>query len=119
MTAYRSKRRESVPAHADEQTAGRPGRRPAGGLRPGVHHRGGQGQEIAGRPSRLPRNAPATMGTGMDIRRIGIWSSGLRDEDPGAAEEVREAAAELEELGYGAIWLGSSPGVRHAAPLLD
>jgi probable F420-dependent oxidoreductase len=55
----------------------------------------------------------------MNIGRFGIWSSGLRDEDPGAAGEIRDAAAELEELGYGAIWLGSSPGVRHAAPLLD
>jgi probable F420-dependent oxidoreductase len=55
----------------------------------------------------------------MDLGQIGIWNSGLRDEDPGAAGEIREAAAELEDLGYGAIWLGASPGVRHAAPLLD
>jgi alkanesulfonate monooxygenase SsuD/methylene tetrahydromethanopterin reductase-like flavin-dependent oxidoreductase (luciferase family) len=54
----------------------------------------------------------------MDLGQIGIWNSGLRDEDPRAAGEIREAAAELEDLGYGAIWLGSSPGVRHAAPLL-
>jgi probable F420-dependent oxidoreductase len=55
----------------------------------------------------------------MDLGRIGIWSSGLRDEDRRAGGERREAAAELEELGYDAIWLGSSPGVRHAAPLLE
>jgi probable F420-dependent oxidoreductase len=54
----------------------------------------------------------------MDLGRIGVWNSGLRDDDPRAAGEIREAAAELEDLGYGAIWLGSSPGVRHAAPLL-
>jgi probable F420-dependent oxidoreductase len=54
----------------------------------------------------------------MELGRIGIWDSGLRDEDPGAAGEIREAAAELEDLGYGAIWLGASPGVQHAAPLL-
>lgn len=50
---------------------------------------------------------------------IGIWNSGLRDEDPNAAGEIREAAAELEELGYAAIWLGASPGIRHARPLLE
>lgn len=50
---------------------------------------------------------------------IGIWSSGLRSDDPNAAGEIREAAAELEELGYSSIWLGSSPGVRHARPLLE
>ncbi|HZE29955.1 MAG TPA: LLM class F420-dependent oxidoreductase [Actinoallomurus sp.] len=55
----------------------------------------------------------------MDLGQIGIWNSGLRDEDPRAAGEIREAAAELEELGYDAIWLGASPGVRHAAPLLE
>jgi probable F420-dependent oxidoreductase len=54
----------------------------------------------------------------MDLGHIGIWNSGLRDEDPRVVGEIREAAAELEDLGYGAIWLGSSPGVRHAAPLL-
>ncbi|GAB2846302.1 LLM class F420-dependent oxidoreductase [Actinoallomurus bryophytorum] len=55
----------------------------------------------------------------MDLGQIGIWNSGLRDEDRRAADGVREAAAELEELGYDAIWLGGSPGVRHAAPLLE
>jgi probable F420-dependent oxidoreductase len=50
---------------------------------------------------------------------IGIWNSGLRSEDPNAAGEIREAAAELEELGYASIWLGSSPGVGHARPLLE
>ncbi len=55
----------------------------------------------------------------MDIGRIGIWSSGLRDDDPDSAGAIRAAAAELEELGYGAIWLGASPGVRHALPLLE
>lgn len=50
---------------------------------------------------------------------IGIWSVGLRDEDPRVAGEVREAAAELEELGYAAIWLGGSPGVRNALPVLE
>ncbi len=55
----------------------------------------------------------------MDLGRVGIWNVGLRDESPGAAGEIREAAAELESLGYGAVWLGGSPGVRHAVPLLE
>jgi len=55
----------------------------------------------------------------MDLSRVGIWSIGLRNEDPNAAGEIREAAAELEGLGYGAIWLGGSPGVSHAVPLLE
>jgi probable F420-dependent oxidoreductase len=55
----------------------------------------------------------------MDLGRVGIWNTGLRAEDPGAAGQVREAAAELEELGYGTIWLGGSPGVHHALPILQ
>jgi probable F420-dependent oxidoreductase len=55
----------------------------------------------------------------MDLGRVGIWNIGLRSEDPGARGEIAEAAAELEDLGYGTIWLGGSPGVRHAAPLLE
>ncbi|MFF5261609.1 LLM class F420-dependent oxidoreductase [Actinomadura viridis] len=55
-------------------------------------------------------------GSPMDIGRLGIWDSGLRMGDVG---RNAEAAAELEELGYGALWLGGSPGVRHAVPLLE
>jgi probable F420-dependent oxidoreductase len=54
-----------------------------------------------------------------NVGRIGIWSIGLRNEDPGAVGEIREAAAELEELGYGAIWLGGSPDVDRAIPPLE
>ncbi|GAA4614028.1 LLM class F420-dependent oxidoreductase [Actinoallomurus liliacearum] len=55
----------------------------------------------------------------VDVGRVGIWSIGFRNDDPSAANEIRDAAAELEELGYGAIWLGGSPGVHHAVPLLE
>jgi probable F420-dependent oxidoreductase len=55
----------------------------------------------------------------MDLGRIGIWSSGLRSEDPHVVAEIPEAATELEELGYATIWLGGSPGVRHALPVLE
>jgi probable F420-dependent oxidoreductase len=37
-----------------------------------------------------------------DINGTGIWSAGLRYGDPA---EVEEAAAELEELGYSALWI--------------
>jgi len=49
----------------------------------------------------------------------GIWSAGLRSEDPAKRGELAEAAAELQELGFGAVWLGSSSAVRHAVPLID
>jgi probable F420-dependent oxidoreductase len=42
----------------------------------------------------------------IDIGRIGIWHPGRVWDDSG--DELEEAAAELEELGYGAIWSGSS-----------
>ncbi|MGW7819095.1 LLM class F420-dependent oxidoreductase [Streptomyces puniciscabiei] len=53
------------------------------------------------------------------IGRYGIWSVGLRAEDPARRGELAEAAAELEELGFGAVWLGGSSAARHAAPLLE
>ncbi|MGW3853223.1 LLM class flavin-dependent oxidoreductase, partial [Streptomyces fagopyri] len=45
----------------------------------------------------------------------GIFSHELRSEDPAQQNELLDAAAELEELGFGAIWLGGSSSVRHAA----
>ncbi|HSR22021.1 MAG TPA: LLM class F420-dependent oxidoreductase [Candidatus Eisenbacteria bacterium] len=41
----------------------------------------------------------------MDLGRVGIWSWHLREEGAGVAE----AAAELDELGYGALWFPNSP----------
>jgi len=52
------------------------------------------------------------------LKQVGVWSTGLRNDDPAAGEDVQEAAAELERLGYGAIWLGGSPHPGHAAPIL-
>jgi probable F420-dependent oxidoreductase len=52
----------------------------------------------------------------MEIGRLGVWNNSLRSMAP---ERGAEAAAELEELGYAAVWLGSNPGVEHAVPLLD
>lgn len=55
----------------------------------------------------------------MELGRVGIWSIGLRSGDPAAREKILKAAVELEELGYGAIWLGGSPGVGHARTLIE
>ncbi|HEY4398294.1 MAG TPA: TIGR03620 family F420-dependent LLM class oxidoreductase, partial [Acidimicrobiia bacterium] len=55
----------------------------------------------------------------MDLGRIGIWTFVL-DRQPAA--RARELAAELEELGYGAIWIPDAIGrdpLVHAALLLS
>ncbi|MFI9242043.1 LLM class F420-dependent oxidoreductase [Streptomyces sp. NPDC053086] len=52
------------------------------------------------------------------VGRYGIWSVELRSEDPDRRGELDEAVAELEELGYGAVWLGGNSTADHAAPLL-
>lgn len=53
------------------------------------------------------------------VGRHGIWSWDLRSEDPALRDELPEAAAELEQLGYGAVWLGGSPGLGHAVGLIE
>ncbi|MFF4490873.1 LLM class F420-dependent oxidoreductase [Streptomyces sp. NPDC001544] len=53
------------------------------------------------------------------IGRYGVWSVGLRAEDPARRGELAEAAGELQELGYGAVWLGGSSAAHHAVPLLE
>jgi probable F420-dependent oxidoreductase len=55
------------------------------------------------------------------IGRIGTWSSAwsiLQRDGAVDLAELADAAAELEALGYGAVWIGGSPSVRYAAPLL-
>ncbi|MGW2208142.1 LLM class F420-dependent oxidoreductase [Streptomyces sp. NPDC001781] len=54
-----------------------------------------------------------------EIGRYGVWSVGLRDEDPDRRGEIGEAAAELQELGYGTAWLGGSSAPVNALPLLE
>ncbi|MFC0110810.1 TIGR03620 family F420-dependent LLM class oxidoreductase [Kibdelosporangium aridum] len=54
-----------------------------------------------------------------DLGRLGIWTFGF---DPHPAGKVRETAAELDELGFGAVWFGEAFGrdaVSQAALLLD
>ncbi|MGX1562039.1 LLM class F420-dependent oxidoreductase [Streptomyces sp. NPDC055506] len=53
------------------------------------------------------------------VGRYGIWSVDLRSEDPDRRGELAEAAAELEELGYGAVWLGGNSSAANAAPLIE
>ncbi|MFF8730285.1 LLM class F420-dependent oxidoreductase [Streptomyces sp. NPDC015171] len=52
------------------------------------------------------------------VGRYGVWSVELRSEDPARRGELDEAAAELEELGFGAVWLGGNSTAAQAAPLL-
>jgi probable F420-dependent oxidoreductase len=47
----------------------------------------------------------------MGIGRIGVWHS-LFGRAP--VQAVRQAATEIEELGYGALWFGEAPGSREA-----
>ncbi|MGW4238661.1 LLM class F420-dependent oxidoreductase [Streptomyces sp. NPDC004749] len=51
--------------------------------------------------------------------RYGIWSAELRSEESALRAEIPEAAAELEELGFGAVWLGGNSAVEHAVPLIE
>ncbi|MER6982782.1 LLM class F420-dependent oxidoreductase, partial [Streptomyces carpinensis] len=53
------------------------------------------------------------------VGRYGVWSVGLRSEDPARRGDIAEAAAELQELGYGTAWLGGSSSAANAAPLLE
>ncbi|MFF1601056.1 LLM class F420-dependent oxidoreductase [Streptomyces mirabilis] len=63
-----------------------------------------------------PRTAPQ-QSPQQSLGRFGIFSHELRSEDPALQEQRRRAAAELEELGFGVIWLGGNSSVHHAAAL--
>ncbi|MGX1542869.1 LLM class F420-dependent oxidoreductase [Streptomyces adustus] len=67
----------------------------------------------------MTESTSGTRTTKEAIGRYGVWSTGLRSEDPARRGEIAETAAELEELGYGAAWLGGSSAPRHASPLLE
>jgi probable F420-dependent oxidoreductase len=52
----------------------------------------------------------------LDVGRVGVWTSSRLLDTPAAVE----AAAQLDELGYGALWIGSSAGdLRLVAELLQ
>jgi probable F420-dependent oxidoreductase len=53
--------------------------------------------------------------------RFGVWSgawSTAQREEGKLGPEFDEAAAEIEDLGFGTIWVGISPSVEYAAPVL-
>ncbi|CAM5732309.1 LLM class F420-dependent oxidoreductase OS=Streptomyces antimycoticus OX=68175 GN=SANT12839_047920 PE=4 SV=1 [Streptomyces antimycoticus] len=52
------------------------------------------------------------------LGKIGVWTAALKTDSLPSAQ-VSEVAAELDELGYGAIWLGGSPSPDQAGVLLD
>ncbi|WP_329458109.1 LLM class F420-dependent oxidoreductase [Streptomyces sp. NBC_01497] len=54
-----------------------------------------------------------------DFGTIGVWSTALRTANPEHGRQVTDATAELESLGYGTVWIGGSPSVTEARPLLD
>ncbi|MFG3128767.1 LLM class F420-dependent oxidoreductase [Streptomyces tendae] len=60
----------------------------------------------------------ATASLKQSVGRYGVWSGGFRSEDPEGAPERAETVAELEQLGFGALWLGGNTAARHAAPLI-
>ncbi|MFD4631148.1 LLM class F420-dependent oxidoreductase [Streptomyces sp. NPDC058284] len=53
--------------------------------------------------------------------RIGIWSSALHESraDDAGKGAIREAVAELDELGYGTLWLGGNASPDDAAAVVD
>ncbi|OIK24229.1 LLM class F420-dependent oxidoreductase [Streptomyces malaysiense] len=53
------------------------------------------------------------------LGRHGVWDVALRAEDPAGRGEREDAAAELEELDFGAIWLGGNSTTANAAPLIE
>jgi probable F420-dependent oxidoreductase len=57
------------------------------------------------------------------LGRIGVWSSlwslAFRSGDPAQTRAAVDAATEAEALGYGTIWLGTSPPVEFTGPVLN
>ncbi|CAL9561621.1 hypothetical protein SUDANB145_04631 [Streptomyces sp. enrichment culture] len=53
------------------------------------------------------------------VGRYGVWSAALRAEDAEGRGARAETAAELEELGFGALWLGGNSFAEHAVPLIE
>ncbi|WP_405638366.1 TIGR03620 family F420-dependent LLM class oxidoreductase [Streptomyces sp. NBC_01178] len=59
-------------------------------------------------------------GTGRTFGRVGIWSGALHASrvDDAGGKAITEALAELDELGYGTVWVGSSPAPGDAAAVV-
>ena len=52
------------------------------------------------------------------LGKIGVWTAALKANSV-PSEQVSEAAAELDELGYGTIWLGGNPSPDQVGHLLE
>ena len=64
-----------------------------------------------------PRHTTSTV-WGASKSEAHLWSLAFRSGDPAQTHTAIYAAAEVEALGYGTIWLGSSPPVEFAGPVL-
>ncbi|UED85192.1 LLM class F420-dependent oxidoreductase [Streptomyces profundus] len=53
-----------------------------------------------------------------ELGPVGVWSIALKSPDGSPQPAFLDAARELEQLGYRALWIGGSPTVRQAEPLL-
>ncbi|GAA3127226.1 hypothetical protein GCM10017687_47500 [Streptomyces echinatus] len=62
-------------------------------------------------------DSPPCTAPQQSLGRFGIFSHELRSEDPALQDQRQRAAVGLEDLGFGAIWLGGNSSVRHAAAL--
>ncbi|MET8566584.1 LLM class F420-dependent oxidoreductase [Streptomyces sp. NPDC004783] len=60
----------------------------------------------------------ATAALKESVGQYGVWSAQLRADTPAGAAERADAVAELERLGFGAVWLGGNSSARDAAPLV-
>ncbi|ROV69324.1 MULTISPECIES: LLM class F420-dependent oxidoreductase [Streptomyces] len=61
-----------------------------------------------------------TNGSGSTFGRVGIWSGALHAShvDDAGRKAIAEALAELDELGYGTVWIGASPTPGDAAAVV-
>ncbi|MFE7751140.1 LLM class F420-dependent oxidoreductase [Streptomyces sp. NPDC057428] len=62
-----------------------------------------------------------TSETRTEFGRVGIWSSALHGSraDDSGRRAIAEAVAELEDLGYGTLWIGGSPSPDDAAAIVS
>lgn len=64
-------------------------------------------------------DTPSTPSTLKEsVGRHGIWTVALRTEDTEGRAERADAVAELEDLDFGAVWLGSNSSADNAQPLI-
>ncbi|MFD7917858.1 TIGR03620 family F420-dependent LLM class oxidoreductase [Streptomyces sp. NPDC059740] len=53
------------------------------------------------------------------LGRYGLWAVGLRTDNDDQLPAITDAAGELEELGYGTLWIGGSPSTAQVGPVLS